>query len=120
RDPRVKAVFAIAPALGEAFAADSFADVHIPVAMLAGAQDQAAPPATNILRIARFIPAAQVTLVPGAGHYTFLDVCTPQGASALPLLCVDRPGVDRAAVHVLAVDEARAFFARELPPGGSP
>jgi predicted dienelactone hydrolase len=118
RDPRVKAVFAIAPALGEAFAADSFADVHIPVALLAGAQDQAAPVATNILRIAGFIPAAQVTLIPGAGHYTFLDVCTPAGATVLPQLCGDGPGVDRAAVHAQAVETARAFFDRELPPRG--
>jgi predicted dienelactone hydrolase len=117
RDPRVKAVFAIAPALGEAFASDSFAEVRIPVALVAGDADQVAPVGTNILRFARFIPTAEVTLVPGADHYTFLDLCTPAGDAQLPLLCRDDHDVDRAAVHALALDKARAFFARELGPG---
>jgi predicted dienelactone hydrolase len=120
RDRRVKAVFAIAPALGEAFGPDSFADVRIPVALVAGEADATAPLGTNILRFGRFIPAAKVTLVPGAGHYTFLDLCTPAGDTQLPLQCRDDHDVDRAAVHALALDKARAFFAHELAPGDAP
>jgi predicted dienelactone hydrolase len=120
RDPRVKAVFAVAPALGEAFAADSFTEVQVPVALLAGEADEIAPLGTNIRRFARFMPAAQVTLVPGAGHYTFLDVCSPAGTTELGELCQDRPGVDRAAVHALALDKARTFFAVTLEPGSRP
>ena len=47
RDPRIKAVFAIAP-MGEAFDANSFADVQIPVALVAGTADAIAPVKTNI------------------------------------------------------------------------
>src|SRR5215469_11226766 len=43
RDARIRAVFAIAPGLGEAFDANSFADVHIPVALVAGTADTIAP-----------------------------------------------------------------------------
>jgi predicted dienelactone hydrolase len=118
RDPRIKAVFAIAPALGEAFDAGSFADVHIPIALLAGSADTVAPVKTNIQRFAGFLPAAQLTLLPGAGHYTFLDVCEPE-IKDTAYFCKDDPGVDRAAVHAQAVERVKAFFGRTLPAGNS-
>lgn len=117
RDPRLKAVFAIAPAVGEAFGPGGFSEVQVPVEMIAGAADTTAPVATNIARIAGFLPAASVTLLPGAGHYTFLDVCVPDFARAVPAICADAPGVDRAAIHDAAIARARAFFARTLAEG---
>jgi hypothetical protein len=44
----------------------------------------------------------------------FVDECTEAGRSSLPLLCVDRPGVDRAAIHDEAIDLAAKFFASHL------
>ncbi|AXL49479.1 peptidase [Paraburkholderia caffeinilytica] len=119
RDPRVKAVFAIAPALGEAFDNTSFADVAIPVSLLAGEADVTAPVDTNIHRIAGFMPKARVTMVPGAAHYTFLDTCLPAGVERLATLCKDNPGVDRDAVHAQTAQRAIDFFAATLPAGGS-
>lgn len=117
RDPRIKAVFAIAPALGEAFDADSFADVHIPVALLAGDADTTVPLKTNIQRIASFLPGAAPVLLSGAGHYTFLDVCSPDAGDA-QLFCKDGPHVDRAAIHAQALTQVEAFFTKHLPPAG--
>jgi predicted dienelactone hydrolase len=117
RDARIKAVFAIAPALGEAFDNTSFADVDIPVSLAGGTADVTAPVATNIQRIAGFMPRAKVTMVPGAAHYTFLDTCLPGVVARIPEICKDNPGVDRDAVHAQTVGRVKAFFATTLPAG---
>ncbi|WP_408585501.1 alpha/beta hydrolase family protein [Paraburkholderia bannensis] len=114
RDKRVRAVFAIAPALGEAFDADAFRDVTIPVALLAGTNDVTVPPDTNVRRIAGFLPQASLTMVPGASHYTFLATCLPAAAQRLARICKDSEGVDRDAVHALATQAVLTFFARNL------
>ncbi|CAE6722284.1 hypothetical protein R69927_01265 [Paraburkholderia domus] len=119
RDLRIKAVFAIAPALGEAFDSTSFADVTIPVSLLAGEADVTAPVNTNIHRIAGFMPKANVTMVPGASHYTFLDTCFPAAVEHLATICKDNPGVDRDAIHAQTAQRALDFFAATLPAGGS-
>jgi predicted dienelactone hydrolase len=115
RDPRIKAVFAIAPALGEAFNQASFTDVHIPVSLLAGTEDATAPVQTNIQRISSLLPNATVHMVPGASHYTFLDTCLPGMADRIPGECKDGAGVDRDTVHAQAVEQAFAFFRTTLP-----
>jgi predicted dienelactone hydrolase len=116
RDPRIKAVFAIAPALGEAFEANSFADVDIPVALAAGVNDTTAPPATNVQRIAGFLPQASLLMLPGASHYTFIDECLPAGVERLPNLCKDGPGVNREAVHEATAARVLTFFDAALAP----
>jgi predicted dienelactone hydrolase len=117
RDKRIKAVFAIAPALGEAFDSTSFADVNIPVSLMAGTDDMTAPVKTNIDRIASFLPGAELMLAPGAAHYTFLDTCLPVVAERLANICIDHPGVDRDEVHEQAVERALDFFQTTLPAG---
>jgi predicted dienelactone hydrolase len=117
RDNRIKAVFAIAPALGEAFDSTSFADVAIPVSLMAGTDDVTAPVKTNIDRIASFIPGSKILMVPGAAHYTFLNVCLPAAAERLASICVDHPGVDRDKVHEQAVERILDFFQVALPTG---
>ncbi|MGF6965102.1 putative dienelactone hydrolase [Paraburkholderia sp. WC7.3g] len=119
RDPRIKAAFAIAPALGEAFNSSSFREVTIPVALLAGEADTTAPVNTNIHRIAGFMPQATVTMVSGASHYTFMDVCEPAAVERLAPICKDGPGVDRAAIHARTAAQVRDFFVATLPASGS-
>ena len=114
RDPRVRAVFAIAPALGKAFSKEGMIEVTVPVEIVAGDADVAVPPATNAQRIAGLLPSAHLRMLPGAGHPTFLDLCLPDAAA--PDLCRDGAGVDRAEIHRATVDLARAFFAGILGP----
>jgi predicted dienelactone hydrolase len=115
RDPRIRAVVAIAPALARAFAAASLQKIAIPVEIVAGAADSIAPPAENAQFFASNIKDSKLTILPGGvGHYTFLDVGTEAGKKQLPQFFVDNPGVDREAVHQQVAHMAADFFDKEL------
>jgi predicted dienelactone hydrolase len=117
RDPRIRAVFAIAPGVARAFTADSLQKITIPVEIVAGAADSIAPPAENAQFFASNITTAKLTILPGrVGHYTFLDVGTEAGKRQLPQFFVDSPGVDREAVHKQVAKMAADFFDKELAP----
>ena len=117
RDPRVKAVFAIAPALAQAMIPSSLRQITIPVSIVVGTADPIAVGSLNGAVLAKAIPGATFAWIPNAGHYTFLDTCTAAGKAALKLFCGDRPGLDRAAVHAEVANRALAFFDGVL--GGS-
>jgi predicted dienelactone hydrolase len=110
RDPRIRAAFAIAPAIGPAVTPTSLAAITIPVAIVAGAADGLAPVDANAKYYAERIPHAELTIFPGVDHYTFLDECTPSGRSIITSLCTDPPGVDRRQVHDATVALAAIFF----------
>lgn len=117
RDPRIRGVFAIAPAVARAFTPESLQKIAIPVEIVAGEADTIAPPADNAQFFAANIKGAQITILPGGvGHYTFLDVCSEAGKKQFPKLCVDRAGVDREAVHRQVGEMAADFFDKELAP----
>src|SRR5208282_710471 len=117
RDPRIRAVFAIAPAVARAFTPESLQKIAIPVEIVAGAADPIAPPAENAQFFAANIKGAKLTILPGGvGHYTFLDVGTDAGKKQLPQFFMDKPGVDREAVHKQVAEMAAEFFAKELAP----
>ena len=48
------------------------------------------------------------------GHYTFLAEPTELGRRLLPELCIDAPGVERAAIHRQVGELAAAFFAQHI------
>ena len=115
RDPRVRAVFAMAPALGPAFLPGSLPHVDIPVAIVTGAADEIVPVQSGAQLLAAAIPHAELTILPGsAGHYVFTDECTETGRATYPAICIDAPGVDRAAIHRRTARLAETFFDRSL------
>ena len=117
RDPRVRAVFAIAPVFGSGFAAADLSAIKIPVEIVVGQGDKSAPPATNGQRYAALIPHAQLVLLPqSVGHYDFVPVCTDAGKKVLDRICHDEPGVDRARIQTQVSTLAADFFDRTLPP----
>ncbi len=117
RDPRIRAVFAIAPAVARAFTPESLQKIAIPVEIVAGASDRMAPPEENAEFFARNITGAQLMILPGGvGHYTFLDVGTEAGKKQYPRLFVDNEGVNREAVHTEVAQMAADFFDRGLAP----
>jgi len=124
RDPRIRAVFALAPVFGSGFAARDVADIHIPVEIVVGAADTVAPPATNAERYATLISGARMVEIPGrVGHYDFVPNCTEEGKKMaaqmnIERLCYDDPSVDRRAVQEEARSLALEFFNRNL--GASP
>jgi predicted dienelactone hydrolase len=116
-DPRIRAVFAIAPAVAHAFSPESLKKITIPVEIVAGASDQMAPLAENAEFFARNIAGAKLSILPGGvGHYTFLDVGTDAGKKQLPQLFVDNEGVDREAIHLEVGQMAADFFDQTLAP----
>ena len=115
RDPRIKAVFAIAPAVARAFHPESLGQISIPVEIVVGNADDQAPAPENAQLFANNIKGAKLTILPGGvGHYTFLAIGTEAGKKQLPQLFNDNPGVDREAVHKQVAGMAAEFFDREL------
>ena len=110
QDRRIKAVFAIAPALGSGFTESGLRPVNVPVHIVVGNGDVITPSRTNAQRYASLIKGARLTVLPGdVGHYTFLHECTPRGREVLPI-CRDAAGVNRWAVHESVRELALIFF----------
>lgn len=107
----VRAAFAIAPAIVQAFDPASLKADRTPVAIILGDADPVAPPDTNGRVAARDLPHAQLKELPGVGHYDFLATCTPAGVAAIPV-CADK--VPQDPTHQAAIDMALAFFAKTL------
>lgn len=109
-DPRIKAVFLIAPAFVKALDPASLSRIRAPVGIVLGAADPIAPPATNGDLAARLIPGANVSVLPGVGHYDFLSECGPGGFKVVAPLCVDGAGATRAQTHAVTEAAGVAFF----------
>jgi predicted dienelactone hydrolase len=110
RDERVRAVVAMAPAVGPGFTEATLRAVKTPVFVVTAKVDAVTPPDTNSLRFARFIPDARLLTVPGnANHMTFGSECTDAGRRALAT-CRDGEGLDRAQVHELIAERVLKFF----------
>ncbi len=116
RDSRIRAVFAMAPAVGRAFDSAGLASISIPVRVLAGVHDEVVPFARNARHYAELIPGAQLTELARGGHFVFMPSCNDLGRRVASAVCNDPdPAVDRVLVHRQVGDEAVAFFDRELP-----
>ncbi len=114
RDPRVRAVFALAPALGPAFEPNSLEKISIPVEIVAGDADKNVPIASNAKYFDSHVPNSKLALLPGAGHYVFLGACTDAARKINPALCTDASGVDRDAIHGKTAQLALTFFDANL------
>jgi predicted dienelactone hydrolase len=115
RDPRVRSVFAMAPALGPAFPASGLKKIPIPVEIVAGESDQSVPIGSSGRYFAANIPGAKLHIFPGGvAHYNFLDSCTDSGRKNVPGLCTDAKGVDRDEIHKETVRLAVNFFRSTL------
>lgn len=98
-DPRIRAAVIVAPGLGFAFAPDGLRNVHVPVQLWAGTADTTVPAATNAQLIMTSLPTAapaELKMVPGATHYSFVAPC---GLIRPAQLCRDDGGFDRSAFH---------------------
>ena len=117
RDKRVRAVYAIAPALGPAMTRSSLNRITIPVRITVGTMDVNAPPETNAKAIAGSVPNAQLQLLPDVTHYMFVAPCNLWGRIVARWLCSDPQGLDRRELHRLVGADALEFFNRTLSPG---
>lgn len=110
RDERIRAVVAMAPAVGPGFTEAALRVIKTPVFIVTAKDDGVTPPPTNSLRFARFIPDARLLTVPAnANHFTFGSECTDEGRRALEP-CRDGEGLDRTQVHELIAERVLKFF----------
>jgi predicted dienelactone hydrolase len=113
KDPRVRAVVALAP-VGVLFGTASLAKVDIPVVVYAGVKDRWLVPRFHAQWIVSNVPGAEYRPVPNAWHFAFMD--TPTMAIRTPDGDVrdDPPGFDRAAFLKTLGAELTVFFDRTL------
>lgn len=113
KDPRVRAVVAMAP-VGVLFTAESLAAVRTPTAIWEAASDRFLVPKFHAEWVKRNMPGAELHRVPNAWHFAFMDtptmaITTPDGDIA-----ADPPGFDRKAFLATLGGELAAFFDRTL------
>ncbi|WP_242112524.1 alpha/beta hydrolase family protein [Luteimonas aquatica] len=109
-DARVRAAFSMAP-LSLIIGDNDLKDVRNPVFLYASSKDQVLLPEENARRIRPLLPNLyRYREIEGAEHYVFLPPCPQALAEAVPQICTDPPGVDRAAVHRQVNADAVAFF----------
>jgi predicted dienelactone hydrolase len=91
KDRRIKAVFAICPAIGQGFTVKSqFKLVDIPVYIVGAASDSIAPVKTNAMHYHQLIKGSKLLIIPGkAGHYVFLNEATEQAKRGAEFLFSD-------------------------------
>ena len=120
-DSRVKAVVALAPAIGPAFTnAQQCAAVTVPVLIVVGASDVIAPPRTNAERYHAFIPHSRLQTLPGeVGHYAFLNEAGAELRAQLPQLFIDAPLVSRKEVHRAVIQLTLQFLRDHLSASSS-
>jgi predicted dienelactone hydrolase len=111
-DPRIKAAVVAAPGLGFTFTAQGLAAVTVPVQLWTGAADSSVPTATNAGWVRDALgKRAELHVVPGADHFSFLVPC---GLGGPPLLCHDANGFDRKRFHAAMNQEVVKFFQSRL------
>ncbi len=114
RDPRIKAAFVMAPVVGVAVQRGSLGAVSVPVTIVVGSEDDQAAPNSNAEPLAKAIPGATVTVLPGVSHYSFLPACNERGKTYAKEVCADPVGFPRKALHEQVKAMAIPFFALAL------
>ena len=116
KDSRIKAFFAICPAIGQGFSsAGQFSGIHAPVYIVGAQSDSIAPVKTNAAHYHQLITGSELTIVPGkAGHYVFLNEATADYKKQAPFPFTDDPSVNRHAIHEQVSQLAVDFFKKNL------
>lgn len=132
-DERIGAVITLDLGPGRGFTPKSLAAVRIPILVLGAGADvdketasKANIAATNkdSIYLARHLPppTTQFSLVAGALHFSFMQLCKPGAAAMIEeeapgegIVCRDVDGIDREAIHHAVAETVLAFLTRALP-----
>jgi len=112
-DPRIKAAVIAAP-LGVVFGRDQLKSVSVPIQLWGATKDERATFAYNADAVAKALPTKPDFQVVETGHFAFLAPCGERQAAAVPALCRDADGFDRAAFHERFNAAVVAFFKTHL------
>jgi predicted dienelactone hydrolase len=114
-DARIKAAVIAAPGYGFAFVPRGLTSVAMPVQVWSGERDTSVPTASNAGAVSVALGSnAELHIVPGAQHFSFLVPCGPIGP---PALCRDTEGFDRKQFHQDFNREVVKFFQAKLGHG---
>lgn len=115
-DKRIKSVFVMSPAIGQAFPSrENFKDIVAPVYIVAAGRDQIAPLETNAAHYAAMINSSQYKVVGAeAGHYVFLNEANDVLKSQASLFFQDPPDVNRKLIHQQVLTVALDHFKKGL------
>jgi predicted dienelactone hydrolase len=111
-DARIKAAVIVDPATGT-FTRDNLSSIKIPFQYWRS--ERGGPgvgDGSGTARVADSLPGKPDVHVMPAGHFAFLAPCSPELATAIPRICTDVPGFDRAAFH-RDFDASVVLFFRE-------
>lgn len=120
KDPRVKAIVAMAPALGPGIKTSSLAEISTPVLVIAAKDDELLRYELNAEVYAHHIPGAELILLPKGGHFVFMPECTFMGKVFTYFhrfdICGRRAKVedDRPRLHIQIEEAVIAFFKANL------
>jgi predicted dienelactone hydrolase len=118
RDPRIRAFFAMAPAVGSGIRASSLAEISDPVLVVATRDDELLDLNRNAIRYTRHTPGATLAVEEAGGHFVFMSRCSLLTQIFTYVLefdiCGIRSPVDRNTVQEKFSERAIAFFNVEL------
>ncbi|MCR9275878.1 MULTISPECIES: alpha/beta hydrolase family protein [Mameliella] len=116
-DDRIGFVMAIDPAPADVFAAESLAEVAVPVALVNLGQEAGIPATIRAAPLAQGIPGADYTVIEGATHAAMFPECNPKAAEIAreegieDPICPDGTGRPRADLHAQMIDMVTSAFA---------
>jgi predicted dienelactone hydrolase len=111
-DERIRAIYAIAPALIPLMEDPPDGNHRLPIRVILADSDEQVPRESTEAAVRRLFPQAAVAIV-SAGHYTFLARCGFWRGIMVPL-CRDPSGVVRTSIHQVTANDAATFFDQAL------
>jgi predicted dienelactone hydrolase len=116
QDKRIKAVFAMSPAIGQGLVdKQQTTTIHCPVYIVGAESDHITPVKTNAQHYHQLIPGSQYFLFKGkVGHYVFLNEAKESLKKEGVIHFNDDPSVKRGAIHAQVSRLAIDYFNRCL------
>jgi predicted dienelactone hydrolase len=123
----VAASVAIAPGLVESMMPASTRNIAVPILIVGAELDHNVPPATHLRPFLENFPrSTEYTEIPGAKHFSFMQICLPGATKKLAeedaaFVCEDGDGVDRTRIHDEVFGIVSEFLNEKLgigKPGG--
>jgi predicted dienelactone hydrolase len=119
-DPRIKALVISDPGFIFMLGRDELKAVSIPIQLWSSDYGGAGLKRDDVAELGRWLPSPpDHRVVPRSGHWAFLAPCSVDVARAIPRICVDAEGFDRAAFHNAFNADVLGFFRRYLLEGGT-
>ena len=109
-DPRIRAVFALAP-MAVVLTPESLAAVRVPVRVLVAEKDVVLNTAYHGAHVVAHLPGARAGTVAGAGHFAFMAQANMPLPSAAGDAAANPPGFDRATFLAELDEQVAGFFA---------